>query len=83
MWSLVGRGVNNVIFRGILRTVGAAATAGIGWRLGTDAYDAVKKRIKKKRPGDSGEGGEEESDEDDSPGTDPATARGPRGRHGR
>ena len=64
----------HVALRNVLRALGAAVTAGIGWRLGNDAYDAVKKRIKKQAE-------EEEGDEDDGPGTE--LPHGPRRRSGR
>lgn len=37
--SVVARGVLVTIARGI----GSAAASGIGWKLGADAYDAVKR----------------------------------------
>jgi len=36
----------------VLRALGAAALAGLGWRLGTEAYDAAKKRVSPAPPYD-------------------------------
>jgi hypothetical protein len=33
----------------LLRKLGAAVVAGVGWKLGSDAYEYVKRRINEKR----------------------------------
>lgn len=38
---------------GILRGIGAAMLAGIGWKLGSDAYDSIKKGSKAARTEES------------------------------
>lgn len=32
----------------LLRTLGGAVVAGLGWKLGADAYEALKKELKKR-----------------------------------
>ena len=64
MWNLVSRGVGSPLLRGVLRTIAAAAAAGIGWKLGTDAYEAVKKRIQKRQSGDKEKAKEDGSAEE-------------------
>ncbi len=39
--SLAGKG----FAQGMLRGVGGAALAGIGWKLGMDLYDALKRKL--------------------------------------
>ena len=39
--SLAGKG----LAQGMLRGVGGAALAGIGWKLGMDLYEALKRRL--------------------------------------
>ncbi|MCC6746363.1 MAG: hypothetical protein IT371_01810 [Deltaproteobacteria bacterium] len=45
----------------LIRTLGGAVIAGLGWKLGADAYEAIKKRISE-REGEEGDArkGEEE-----------------------
>ena len=39
----------------LIRTLGRAVVAGIGWKLGADAYEAVKKRLQRKSDLDEGD----------------------------
>ncbi len=32
----------------LLKTLGGAVVAGLGWKLGADAYEALKKEVKKR-----------------------------------
>jgi len=50
MWVPVARKIaaRTVIGR-IVRGVAGAALAGLGWKLGADAYEVAKKRVKESR----------------------------------
>lgn len=37
------------VLRSVVRSVGGAALAGLGWKLGSDAYEVAKKRVKESR----------------------------------
>ncbi len=48
MWKLLARAVRTrTLLVGAIRGIGGAALAGIGWRLGADAYDAAKRRFRR------------------------------------
>lgn len=47
------------VVRGMLRGMGGAAVAAIGWKLASDVYDAVKKKV------NDGSTEAEEKEEDD------------------
>jgi hypothetical protein len=36
----------------LLRSLVGAVVAGLGWKLGSDAYEEIKKRVKKRVEGD-------------------------------
>jgi hypothetical protein len=38
--------------RGVLGSLGGAALAGVGWKIGADVYDAVKNRVRKTAEGE-------------------------------
>lgn len=42
----------------LLKRLGGAIVAGIGWKLGTDAYEAIKERLKNRKTDTSGTEGE-------------------------
>lgn len=42
MWRLV---FNSVVVRAVARSLGGAILAGFGWKLGSDAYDRLKRTI--------------------------------------
>jgi len=49
MWSLLTRTVmRNTVIRAVVRTAGAAALGGFGWKLGADAYEGFKRRLGRK-----------------------------------
>lgn len=48
----------------IVRTLVGAVVAGVGWKLGADSYEAIKKQIKKRMDAEA----EEEGDEDNGAG---------------
>jgi len=50
MWIPVERKiVSKSVLGAVVRSVGGAALAGLGWKLGGDAYEVAKKRVKESR----------------------------------
>jgi hypothetical protein len=45
MWKSIRKFARGSLARGILGSIGGAAVAAIGWKLASDLYDAVKKRV--------------------------------------
>jgi hypothetical protein len=51
------------VVRGMLRGMGGAAVAAIGWKLASDVYDAVKKKVSEGSPETEEKEEKEEDDE--------------------
>jgi hypothetical protein len=49
----------------LLKRLGGAIVAGVGWKLGADTYEAVKKRVKELRGDAPDESSSEEGDADE------------------
>lgn len=48
----------------LLRKLGSAIVAGVGWKLGSDAYEYVKRRLNERRAGAEGD---EKRDQESTP----------------
>lgn len=62
----------------LVKKLGGAVVAGLGWKLGSDAYDAIKERIKRHTSGSGDAATEEQGPAAQAATQEAATAEGDR-----